>query len=122
MTGESDEAAPTVVSGSISFEDGHSPFASATIYVQLEDVSVADGPSVVLSQQVLHGVAPPEPGRAVAFRVSAGTLDPRRRYNLRVHVDLDGDGTVSSGGFVTVQRYPVVPGRETGLAVVVRGI
>jgi uncharacterized lipoprotein YbaY len=122
MSGESGSPPPTVVSGVISFEGGVPRFAAATIYVRLEDVSVLDSPSVVLSQQVLQDVRPPDGGRGVPFRVDAGAVDPARRCNLRVHVDVDGDGRVSAGDFVTVQSYPVTPGHRTELRVVVRSV
>jgi uncharacterized lipoprotein YbaY len=101
-----------VVTGEIRFEPQAPPFRNATIRVRLEDVSRMDAPARVVAEQVIRGVSRSTPAAApVPFAVhSARALDSRATYNLRAHVDLNGNGEIEVGDFITMERFPVRPG------------
>jgi putative lipoprotein len=101
-----------IVQGQVQFEPDAPAFANATIRVRLEDVTLADAPARVVAEQVIPGVSHVgRSGAAVPFSLeSTEGLDERARYNLRVHVDIDGTGRVTPGDFVTQESYPVHPG------------
>ena len=97
------------VRGEVRFEAGAPPFGGATAYVRLEDVTAADAPAVVVAEEVLRDVAfDPEADDNVTFVLEGGAPDPRASYSVRVHVDLDGDGEVSRGDFISTESYPVL--------------
>jgi uncharacterized lipoprotein YbaY len=96
------------VRGAIAFEPDSPHFRNATAYVRLEDVSVADGSARLIAEKIVRDVSNPPSGGLVPFVVSAEPVDERIRYNIRVLVDLDGDGQTSPGDYITVQSYPVL--------------
>jgi uncharacterized lipoprotein YbaY len=96
-----------LVSGSVILGGEVGSFSGATVYVRLEDVSRADAAAVLLAEQVLEGVS----HRAGAEDSLEFALYGRRPAegtdcNVSVHVDVDGDGEVSRGDYVTVESYP----------------
>ncbi len=103
-----------VVSGKIVFDGVAKPFANATVYVRLEDVSKMDVPSQTLAEQVIGNVGVAEDEwragvvREVEFSLAAEISDLRGMYVVQVHVDVDGDGRVGVGDFITQEYYPVV--------------
>ena len=101
------EQAPLVVEGLILFPSTVS-FRDATVYIRLEDVTVADAAAQVIAEQRLQGIRSPLPGGGVRFLLRPSTIDERRDYSVRVHVDVDGDGVVSRGDLVTTRSYPVL--------------
>jgi len=98
-----------LVSGEIVFGEGNEAFSGATAYVRLEDVSRADAPSDVVAEQVIRQVKyqPGQTGR-LAFDLRGSTHHEHARYIVSAHVDVDGDGQVSRGDYVTMQSYPVL--------------
>jgi uncharacterized lipoprotein YbaY len=81
---------------------------AATIRVQLEDVSRLDASAPVVAEQVMDRVGDNTP---LQFVVHGEALDPRARYNVRVHVDVDHDGQVSVGDYVSTRSALVTADR-----------
>jgi uncharacterized lipoprotein YbaY len=94
-----------LVSGEIIFTSDAHGFRDATVYVRLEEVSRTDAAARIVAEQVLRGVAY-EQGRPLPFEIRGGAPGGAS-YRVRVHVDIDGDGQVSSGDYISVESYPV---------------
>lgn len=97
-----------MLSGQIVFDDAAPPFAGATIHVRVEDVSRADAASIEAARLDLPGVshAPGQP--PLEFAVDAGELDGAARYEVRVHVDMDGSGVMKAGDQISMTSIPVL--------------
>ncbi len=83
--------------------------SKAMAYVSLEDTSLADAPSRVVSEQRLMRL--PErltTAGTVPFKLHARWPDPNSTYSVSVHVDVDGDGKVSRGDYINTESYPVL--------------
>jgi uncharacterized lipoprotein YbaY len=100
--------AGTTISGQIRFDDSAPAFRNATVRVILEDVTRADAPAREVARLEIpsYSHAPGEP--PLEFSLEPLTpLDPRARYDLRVHVDLGSGGKKEVGDQITMQSYPV---------------
>ena len=98
-----------LVTGSIILGGEVRAFTGATVYVRLEDVSRADAAATLVAEQVLEGVshrAGAEEG--LDFALYGPPPAEGADCNVSVHVDVDGDGEVSRGDYVTVESYPVL--------------
>ena len=91
---------------------------AARMLVEVRDVSLADGdtPALVVTRAVLDNI-PLAPGRIIEFDLDDVPLAARgQSLALRVHVDLDGTGTVTPGDLVTTEHVPVAAlGELTGV-------
>ena len=92
--------------------------------VRLEDVSLADAEADLIAAEVITVSKPLGSGEPFPFVIRGDvTLDPRRNYIVRVHVDIDRSGTVSAGDFVSTQAHVVAAGRDPGeLEILVRRV
>ena len=100
--------AAVLVSGQVILNEIRS-FSGATVYVRLEDVTRADVPSVVVAEQIIQDVSySADNQQEIAFLLTGMAPDPRARYNVRVHVDVDGDERISQGDYLSMQSYPVL--------------
>jgi uncharacterized lipoprotein YbaY len=111
---------PSFVLGEIIFEDDefldllrHHP--NCKIVVQLEDVTVADVSSRIVTRQIAGCLDLPSYGNisrndpfTIPFKLFYEIGDKQRRYAVSVHVDMDGDGKVSMGDYINMQSYPVI--------------
>jgi uncharacterized lipoprotein YbaY len=98
------------ISGTIEFRDVREPTRNVTVHVRVQDTSRADASASTVTEQVLRGVhifpgMPP-----VRFSVHGIPQNSRARYAVRVHADVDGNGIVSPGDYVSTQSYPVPTG------------
>jgi uncharacterized lipoprotein YbaY len=111
-------ATQPLVRGQVRFEPGAPPVVNATVRLQLEDVSLADAPARVVAQQVIRDVSVRTPAATpIPFLLHGPVgLDPRPTYNLRVHVDLNGNGQIEVGDFITMRRVPVSLRSRPGVA------
>jgi putative lipoprotein len=97
------------VQGEIIVPSADLPAETADLIVQVEDVSRADAPSVVIAEQRQSGVS--LRGSAVlpfVVEVPAELVDEHHNYSVRVHVDVSSSGEVNVGDLVSTQSYPVL--------------
>ena len=113
-----------LVKGEISFDKKNAKsFSGATIYVRLEDVTMQDAASKLISQQVIKNVS--YDGGSVAGhhhhqknKIEFALFDDnivvdfrRRLYAVSVHIDVDNNGKINSGDFISMESYPVITDR-----------
>lgn len=94
-----------IVRGTITFAREFPASPNGRLYVRLLDVTMADAPARMVSEQVLDLPAGPGPA---AFELRAPEIDEHASYIVMAHADLDADGAVSRGDFITTQSYPVL--------------
>ena len=80
--------------------------ASAKIYVRLLNTSMADAPSAVVAEQVIDHIA--SSVSKLVFRLEPDSIEERDTYIVSVLVDVDGDGKISKGDYISMQSYPVL--------------
>jgi uncharacterized lipoprotein YbaY len=102
--------ATPLVRGTIVFESFRPELTGATVYVRLEDVSLADAPAEVVSEQVIGNPAERASAKGIPFALpgSRTDIDSRNRYSTAVHVDMDGTGNVSAGDYISTEINPVL--------------
>jgi|SRR5215211_8041287 hypothetical protein len=113
-----------LVKGKITFEEEASPFTGATMYVHLENITAADIASEVVADYVERDVAfNPKTAKDLSFAIDGKTPDPRASCVVRVLIDIDGDGEVSRGDFISMQSYPVITlGHPREVSILVRQV
>jgi hypothetical protein len=113
-----------LVKGKITFEEVAPTFAGATMYVHLERINAADIASEVVVDYVERDVAfDPKTSGDLSFTIDSNPPDPRASYAVRVHIDIDGDGAVSKGDFISMQSYPVITfGHPREVSILVRQV
>ena len=97
-----------VVKGELKFEGSPDLPASAKAYVRLLNTSMADAPSAAVAEQVIDVARFLSKGEKVAFVLEPHSIDERDTYTVSVLVDLDGDGKISKGDYISMQSYPVL--------------
>ncbi|WP_369213529.1 hypothetical protein [Streptomyces flavofungini] len=89
-----------------------------TLRAQVEEIAAADAPSRVVARTAERGVDLTAPPR---LSIEVPPPDPRARYTVRVHADVDGSGAVAPEDFVSVRGNPVLThGSPDAVAVEVR--
>ncbi|MDA0525393.1 hypothetical protein [Methanococcoides alaskense] len=96
------------VLGYIIFDEPVESFTNATIYLKVEDVSLQDVASVIMSEDSITGVSMDADNvQLVPYLIHHPELEERMTYSLSVHVDVDGDGSLSNGDYYSTWRNPV---------------
>jgi uncharacterized lipoprotein YbaY len=99
----------SVVKGEIKFAGKPALPASAKMYVRLLNTSLADAPSAAVAEQVIDNIASSlSKNEKVVFRLEPDSIDERDTYIVSVLVDVDGDGKISKGDYISMQSYPVL--------------
>lgn len=99
----------SVVSGKILLDEWRGEPGPATVYVRVQDTSRIDAPARIVAEDRLREITLDrlrEDG--IEFRMVVRELEPRTRYEVSVLVDLDGDGRISGGDYVSTSAYPVL--------------
>ena len=94
------------------------PPEGATVRVEVRDTSFADAPAVTLGTG--HGRVRGHGTWLETVEVAVDELPDG--CTAFAHVDVDGDGQLSSGDFLTTQSFPVPRESESRLTVEVRPI
>lgn len=83
---------------------------AASIRVRIEDVSRADAAARLLGEMVIAAISDAEvEGRRVPFEIEFDerAAGDRAVLTIRAHVDVDADGKVGPGDFVTTEHIAV---------------
>jgi hypothetical protein len=85
----------------------------ALLHIYLEDTTYADAPARVL----LHasGPAAPRGDGTLVVQVEPPPIPENVTCTVRVHLDLDGDGAISSGDYITTRSYRLASSVELQL-------
>jgi uncharacterized lipoprotein YbaY len=98
-----------LVYGETVFDPVPTDLSGAKVYIRLEDTSLANGPSGVVSEQVLTDVPLQVTAKgSLPFTLYSEQPDPRIRYSVSVHVDMQGNGRISHGDYINTESYPVL--------------
>jgi uncharacterized lipoprotein YbaY len=98
-----------LVRGRILLDKDVGPFTGATVYVRLENVSRADAAAEVVAEQVHRGVSHRAgEEKALAFELRVEGFNERAAYSVRVHVDVEDDGVISRGDYISPESHPVL--------------
>jgi hypothetical protein len=81
------------------------PRSTVTLRAQVEEITAADAPARVVSRTAERGV---DLTAAPRLTLEVPPPDPRARYTVRVHADVDGSGSVAPEDFVSVRGNPVL--------------
>lgn len=100
------------VSGTIEFRDVREPARDVTVHVRVQDTSAADARAVTVAEQVIRGVNIEPASPRIPFMVEGVPQNTPGRLIVRVHADVDGNGTVSRGDYVSTQSHPVERGSQ----------
>ena len=72
------------------------------------DVSRADAAASTVSEYRISSLpAGTNTSYKINFELTADVVDSRGSYILAAHVDLDGDGKVSIGDYITKESFPI---------------
>ncbi len=95
------------------------PFDGAVVRVRLLDVTLLDAPARVVAEETITDVQHPAGAEeAVAFELRGEPVPDGTDVIVDVHVDLNGNGRVDVGDFVTTVSHPVSARGETSGIVV----
>lgn len=99
-----------LVRGTLVFEPSRPDLSGATVRVRLEEVSRADASARVVAERTIDDPADRLSGDGLPFALSGSRneIDSGGRYSVAAHVDVDDDGEVSTGDFVTMESHPVL--------------
>jgi putative lipoprotein len=95
------------ISGIIEFPDVREPAHNVTVHVQVQVTTFADAPAVTVAELVLPGVDIAPGVLPIPFALHGIPLKAGARYVIRVHADVNGNGAVSRGDYVSSRSYPV---------------
>jgi putative lipoprotein len=95
------------VEGSVRLEPAPATLGGATVHVRVVDASFADAPSQLIVERNLDLDGP-----VIPYKLDFSREDPSDQYELQVHVDVNGDGEIAPGDYITMQSYPVIPGER----------
>ena len=111
-----------VVTGAVLFGPDAVPFSDATAYISLLDVSRQDAPSSMITRRVIRNVKYAA-GEQIDFSLTGKIDDPRGMYVVSAHIDVDGDGEVSVGDYITTGHFPVsTQGKTADMRVIVQRV
>jgi hypothetical protein len=99
------------ISGIVRVPPLEAPLAKATLRVRVEDTTRIDASAALVKEFVAPEISR-ESGEVtpMPFDFECPPLEGKRRYSLRVHLDVGATGEVSVGDYVSTQSYPVTPG------------
>ncbi|HYH92499.1 MAG TPA: hypothetical protein VD763_05010 [Candidatus Saccharimonadales bacterium] len=103
----------------VTTRDGDRPPPGVPMRVEIRDTSLADAPSVTVAmvESTVRGVQ----GAWLDTVEVSFDHDPSQ-CSIYVHLDVDGDGRVSIGDYVTMASYPVPATDATRVTVEVRRV
>jgi uncharacterized lipoprotein YbaY len=96
------------VQGEIIFDEPVQSFSNTAIYLKLEDVSLQDIESSIITEDSIEGTSLDANNiQPIQYIIYYPKLDDRLTYSLSVHVDVDGNGRLSNGDYYSTWNNPV---------------
>ena len=104
---------PRVLALNIQLPDGVSVPRGSPLLVELRDTSLEDAAAITL-KQVTSRV---ERAGDEALKVTIDHGSVPEGTTAWVHLDVDGDGRVSKGDYITMESYPIATGGDQEMSI-----
>ena len=95
------------IRGAIKFKGPITDISGAVVSVRLVDVSRADAVACTLSEYRVSLSYKTNTSTKIPFELDVNIIDTIGNYTIMVHIDLNGDGKVCIGDYITMQSFPV---------------
>jgi uncharacterized lipoprotein YbaY len=99
--------------------DGDPLPQGSSVNVEARDTSLADAPAISLKR---IRVAVPRTGRTMTLQTGVELTSVPDGTTVWAHVDVDGDGRVSKGDYISMESYPVTLGTVQDLTIRVKEV
>lgn len=101
------------ITGTVRLPAVSKPFQNAAAHVSVQDVSRMDvSATIIASEMTRLSVSEDdiESGREISFEftINGEISDERNIYVVNVHIDVDGNGKISRGDYITTGLYSVL--------------
>jgi hypothetical protein len=101
------------VTGTVRLPAVSKPFQNAAAHISVQDVSRMDvSATIIASEMTRLSVSEDdiESGREISFEftIHGEIPDERNIYVVNVHIDVDGNGKISKGDYITTGLYSVL--------------
>jgi uncharacterized lipoprotein YbaY len=113
------QSSSVIVTVEVHVSGDERPPSKAPVIVQVQDTSLADAPARVLGEG--RGKVAAADGGALAT-IDVNVTDTAQQMTVWAHVDVDHDGRVSKGDFITMQSHSVPDGTKPSLRVTVKKV
>lgn len=100
------------LTGNILFDGTPKVTDEAVLKVVIEDVTISGNPEVAYSKQLEFDASSIAIFKYMPFELKDFEYDLTRRYELRVHVDMQNNDQISEGDYITDSSQPIVTGME----------
>ena len=98
-----------VVNGKIYIKNDPGGIRDTIVYVRLLDTSKADASSIKITEVIYKQVNLRDLfTKGLQFHLYVDKIDSSLRYEINVLADLDKDGKMGKGDYITKQAYPVL--------------
>ncbi|SDM21260.1 YbaY family lipoprotein [Kriegella aquimaris] len=94
------------IEGSLVLPASHEKLGDAKITVRILDVSKSDSVSETISELTLHLPDKFDIGDKLPFRFHDINSGQGKEIIISAHIDLNGNGNIDKGDFITTQSYP----------------
>lgn len=112
-----------IVRGELAFVGAPVDLTGASVRIRLDDISRADAPALTAAQHAIEKLpAGSTTAVPIPFELPVGRLSDRAQYSFWAHVDVDLDGIVSPGDFITMESSPFEPARTSVHRVTLRRV
>ena len=107
----------TLVTGEITLPANAEHFSGATLYLNLEGNSPMGMPPEIAAQTIVRDVE--YTGSPIPFTLTGEDVGTGGRYNLRVHISMDGSDDYSKGDYITKRTNTVLKNGAPDTATIV---
>ena len=97
-----------LLTGVVVFPPDTKPVQNARMHLRLEDVSLADAPATLVIERTYESISLPGGAERLSFELHGQIPSPVAHYSVRVLLDVDGDGEISAGDYISTESYPVL--------------
>jgi uncharacterized lipoprotein YbaY len=103
------------ISGKIVFDKLIDSLYRSNIIIYLEDISLQDAPSKVIRYKTLNNVSyEHNKGNGIDFSINGSVPDIERIYNIRVEIDVNNNGIIDKGDYISTKLYSLSPKLNIG--------
>lgn len=101
------------VTGTVRLPSISKPFQNAAAHVSVQDVSRMDVSATIVASEITRLSVSEDDiksGREISFEftIQGEISDERNIYVVNVHIDVDGNGKISKGDYITTGLYSVL--------------